>query len=332
LNALQEKAPAILYTSHAGQELGRAVADVLFGDVNPAGRVNMTWYKSVDQLPDFMDYDIIQGGRTYQYFEGEPLYPFGHGLSYSNFRYEGLQLSADRVSAEANAEVEITCRVMNTSDLPGEEVVQFYVRAGASRVKRPRLQLMDFTRIALGAGESKEITFRMPLKALAIWDVTRERFCVESGDYIVLIGSSSADLRLEGRLQVQGETIPPRDLKQITKAMNYDAYQGMELGECVEGGSAVYVKGKSGWLAYRDAELGTGVAGIELRAASEVDATIEIRLDQPDGPLAGRCAISAGAVQEWRSYSCALSGATNRRDVYLVIQGPAAISWLRLLS
>ncbi len=329
--ALQEKVPAILYTSHAGQELGNAVADVLFGEFNPAGRVNMTWYKSVDQLAPFMDYDIIQGGRTYQYFEGKPLYPFGHGLSFSEFHYEELRLSANRVEAGKDAAVEVTCRVTNTSSRAGEEVVQLYVRAETSRVKRPRLQLADFKRIALAPGETSEVTFLLPLESLAIWDVTRERFCIESGEYAVMLGASSGDLRLEGRLAVAGEAIPPRDLKQVTRAVNYDAYEGVHLGECVEGGPAV-VSGKKGGLVFRDVELGSGISGIELRAAATEDAAVEVRLDGPAGPLAGRCTIPAGGEQQWRSFSCGLKAASGRRDVYLVLDGPVALGWFRMMA
>ncbi|WP_234032742.1 glycoside hydrolase family 3 protein [Paenibacillus faecalis] len=332
LNALEEHVPAILYTSHAGQELGRAVADILFGEINPAGRVNMTWYKSSDQLPAFMDYDIIQGGRTYQYFEGEPLYPFGHGLSYSDFRYEDLRLSASQVEAGRDTAVELSCRVTNISERAGEEVVQLYVRLGDSRVKRPRLQLADFQRIALMPGETADVTFRLPLESLSIWDVTRERFCIESGEYTVLIGSSSNDLRLEGRLMVVGETIPPRNLKRVTRAANYDAYEGIFLGECTKGGSAAIVSGEAGWLAFRDAELGEGIFGIELRAANTEEAIIEVRLDEPDGPLAGRCVIPAGGKQNWRSFSFGLTAASGRRDVYLILRGAVSLSWFRMMA
>ncbi|RCW42489.1 glycoside hydrolase family 3 protein [Paenibacillus prosopidis] len=332
LNALQEKAKAIIYTSHAGQELGRAVADVLFGDVNPAGRVNMTWYKSVDQLPPFMDYDIIRGGRTYQYFEGEALYPFGHGLSYSEFRYEALQLSPNRVVAGTDTAAQVSCRVTNISDCEGEEVVQLYVRADKSRVKRPRLQLADFKRIALAPGESAEVTFQLQLESLAIWDVTRDRFCLESGTYTVMLGASSADLRLEGRLTVAGETIPPRDLTRVTRAANYDAYQGIHLGECIEGGSAAAVHGDRGWLAFHDAELGAGISAVELRAAATEDAVVEIRLDGPDGPIAGMCKIPAGGEQDWRSLTCGLTGASGRHDVYLVLDGPVSLGWFRMIN
>lgn len=332
LNALQEKAKAIIYTSHAGQEIGRAVTDVLFGDVNPAGRVNMTWYKSVDQLPPFMDYDIIHGGRTYQYFEGEPLYPFGHGLSYSEFRYEALQLSPNRVVAGKDTAAQVSCRVTNISDCEGEEVVQLYFRADKSRVKRPRLQLADFKRIALAPGESAEVTFQLQLESLAIWDVTRDRFCLESGTYTVMLGASSADLRLEGRLVVAGETIPPRDLTRVTRAANYDAYQGIHLGECVEGGSAAAVNGDKGWLAFCDAELGAGISAVELRAAATENAAVEVRLDGPDGPIAGKCKILAGGEQDWRSLTCGLTGASGRHDVYLVLDGPVSLGWFRMIA
>lgn len=332
LNAIQAKAKAIIYTSHAGQELGRAVADVLFGDVNPAGRVNMTWYKSVDQLPPFMDYDIILGGRTYQYFEGQPLYPFGHGLSYSDFRYEALQLSASSAEAGTDTAVQVSCRVTNISDCEGEEVVQLYVRADKSRVKRPRLQLADFKRIALAPGESAEVTFHLQLESLAIWDVTRDQFCLESGTYTIMLGASSADLRLEGSLTVAGETIPPRDLKKVTRAANYDAYQGIHLGECIEGGSAAAVNGDKGWLAFHDAELGSGISAVELRAAATEDAVIEVRLDGPDGPIAGKCKIPAGGEQDWRSLTCGLTGASDRRDVYLILDGCVSLSWFRMMA
>ncbi|MCM3626105.1 glycoside hydrolase family 3 C-terminal domain-containing protein [Paenibacillus glycanilyticus] len=332
LNTIAEKVPAILYTSHAGQELGRAVTDVLFGEANPAGRVNMTWYKSVDQLPPFMDYDIIRRGRTYQYFEGEPLYPFGHGLSYSEFHYKDIRLSASQVELGTCSEVEISCSVTNAGNRRGEEVVQLYVRAGQSRVKRPRLQLADFKRIALAPGETVDLTFRLSLESLAIWDVTRERFCVESGDYSVLLGASSSDLRMEGKLAVAGETIPPRDLAKLTRAANYDMYEGIHLGECAEGGSAAAVSGHTGWIAFCDAELGEGVSAFEFRAACTEDASIEIRLDALGGPLIGSCSIPAGAAQAWGTFSCGMSMAGGRHDVYLVLKGRLSVAWFRVIA
>ncbi|GGA34042.1 hypothetical protein GCM10010917_19090 [Paenibacillus physcomitrellae] len=334
LNWADEHVPAILYTTHAGQELGHAVADVLFGEVNPAGRLNMTWYKSVDQLPEFMDYDIIQGGRTYRYFEGEPLYPFGHGLSYSSFRYDELSLDRSCVSAdqdggggESGQTVTVTARVTNTSSRPGEEVVQLYGRAGQSRVKRPLKQLLAFRRVLIQPGETAEVHFTLPLSELAVWDVTRERFCIETGLYHVMAGPSSANLPLSAELEVRGEVIPPRDLKQPVKAVNYDAYEGVLIGECREGGSAVEVKTQSGWIAFMDAEFGDGVRTVRLRAASQTAGAAEVRLQSPDGPLAGRAELTAGGAQEWRDYTAELSsGVSGRQDIYIVLTGKTSLS------
>lgn len=341
LNWADANVPAILYTSHAGQELGHALADVLFGDTNPAGRLNMTWYKSVDQLPEFMDYDIIKGGRTYQYFEGDVLYPFGHGLSYTTFRYDGLRLAEDRLDASGSpeAEVRLTCRVTNTGKLAGEEVVQIYGRANQSRVKRPRKQLLGFRRVMLQPGETAEVEFAVPVSQLAIWDVTRERYCVESGTYTFLAGASSENLPLSAGLTVDGETIPPRDLKRPTQAINYDDYEGVWIGECAEGGSAVELKGAGGWIAFADAEFGSGAGSLRVRAAvGAADSAVEVRLGSPEGALAGRLAWHSNASsnanasesewgsREWKEYACELNGVAGRQDVYLVLSGAVAIS------
>lgn len=326
LNWVDANVPAILYTTHVGQELGHALVDVLFGDANPAGRLNMTWYKSVNQLPDFMDYDIIKNGRTYQYFEGEALYPFGHGLSYTSFRYDELRLAEEHLSASADQEINLTCRVTNTGSLPGEEVVQLYGRAEQSRVKRPRKQLLAFRRVLLQPGESADVAFTIPLAQLAMWDVTRERYCIENGLYTIMAGASSENLALAATLDVDGEIIPPRDLKQVIKAINYDSYEGMLIGECAEGGSAAEVKDRSGWIGFADAEFEDGAGTLQVRAASTADAVIEVRLGSPEGPLAGRTALKAGGAQEWQDYTCELIGVNGRQNVYLVVSGAAAIS------
>ncbi|WP_150265164.1 glycoside hydrolase family 3 protein [Paenibacillus tepidiphilus] len=335
LNWVNEHVPAVLYTTHAGQEIGNAVADVLFGDVNPAGRLNMTWYSSVDQLPEFMDYDVIKRGRTYQYFTGEPLYPFGHGLSYSTFRYDGLVLDREQAVAGHDGEVSITATVTNTGDRAGEEVVQLYGHAEHSRVKRPLKQLLAFRRILLQPGETAEVSFTLPLSELAIWDVTRERFCIETGSYSFLAGASSASLPVSATLAVQGEVIPPRDLRQPVKAVNYDDYEGILIGECREGGSAAEVAGAgagaSGWIAFADAEFGEGVSSVKLRAAAPEAAVAEIRLQSPEGPLAGTVSLAGEGAQEWRDYTAGLSGVSGRQDVYIVLNGKAALSTVQFM-
>ncbi|OWR31962.1 beta-glucosidase [Saccharibacillus sp. O23] len=329
LNWVNDNVPAVLYSTHAGQEVGRAIADVLFGEENPAGRLSMTWYKSVEQLPAFMDYDIIQGNRTYRYFDGEPLYPFGYGLSYTTFRYDALTLDAPSISAAEGAKIDLIVTVTNTGDRGGEEVVQLYGRVEESRVKRPLKQLLAFRRVKLAAGETKEVSFSIPLAELAVWDVTQERFVIENAKYTLSAGSSSEELPLSAALEVSGETIPPRDLTQPTRAINYDAYEGVILGECREGGNAVEVVDESGWIAFRDAEFGSGAKSVVIRAASAAGGTIDVRLGSAEGQLVGTASVEAGGAQQWTDAKIDVNGVQGRQDIVITLNGKIAVSGLR---
>jgi beta-glucosidase len=151
-NFAAEHATALLAAWYGGEEAGNAIAETLAGASNPAGRLPVTFYKSVDQLPPFTDYDMK--GRTYRYFKGDPLYNFGFGLSYSTFQYSGL--TAERTSRGA----EIRATVKNTSDRDGDEVVQLYV-AGGPGEDEPIRNLRGFQRIHLRAGESRQVSFTL---------------------------------------------------------------------------------------------------------------------------------------------------------------------------
>lgn len=190
-----ENIKAILYSAHGGQEEGSAIADVLFGDYNPAGRLTMTWYASVDQLPDITDYDIIGGKRTYMYFDGTPLYPFGYGLSYAEFEYSDLELSSRSIGRHSRLRVSVD--VKNISDIPGDEVVQLYVKDVRASVKRPNKELLGFKRITVPAGKTRTVKFSLPANELAFWDENEKEFTVEPGRYKLMLGSSSADIKLD---------------------------------------------------------------------------------------------------------------------------------------
>ena len=142
INFAQEKLPAILWSATGAQDMGAAIAETLLGHNNPAGRLNMTWYQGDHQLPDMDDYDVIGKGRTYRYFEGEALYPFGHGLSYTQFTYSDLT-----VTLQEGTRLCISLQVENTGSRVGDEVVQIYGTAPASRVKKPLRQLLGFRRL-----------------------------------------------------------------------------------------------------------------------------------------------------------------------------------------
>lgn len=196
---VKEHAPAILEAWWAGEEGGHAIADVLFGDVNPGGRLPYTVYASESQVPPQDEYDISKG-FTYMYVNGRPLFPFGHGLSYTQFEYSNLRISAKQVSPDGK--VTIAADVANIGERAGDEVVQLYVRDVECRVKRPARELRGFQRISLKPGEKKTVTLDLPAQKLAFYDVKTHGFVVEPGEFEVMVGSSSEDIRLKGTLEV----------------------------------------------------------------------------------------------------------------------------------
>jgi beta-glucosidase len=196
----QRNLPAILVAWYPGQQGGSAVADVLFGDVSPSGRLPVTFYRSADQLPPFADYDMK--GRTYRYFEGDPLYVFGHGLSYTRFEYTELHVGKARLGAGETVKVSVSVR--NVGARPGDEVVQLYARAVAPKVPMPLKQLRGFERVSLKPGEQRRVTFRLsPAEDLAHYDVAGQAFVVDPGEYEIQLGASSRDIRLTARVSVQ---------------------------------------------------------------------------------------------------------------------------------
>jgi beta-glucosidase len=196
----QANVPAIVHITHAAQEQGTAIADVIFGDYNPGGHLTTTWPASLDQLPPFESYDIRKG-HTYQYFKGAPLYPFGHGLSYSTFEYSNLRVSAPTLAKNGSTTVSVT--IKNTSARAGDEVAQFYVEHVASKVPRPIKALKGFQRVSLKAGESRTIQLPLKADALAFWDVGASAWTLEPGQVKVSIGSSSTLIRLSTVVTVQ---------------------------------------------------------------------------------------------------------------------------------
>ena len=196
----QAHVPGILEAWYPGQAGGTAVADVLFGDYNPGGRLPVTFYRSTSDLPPFEDYRMA--GRTYRYFDGTPLYPFGYGLSYTTFAYSGLTASAGTLRPRDTLLVSVN--VKNTGSRAGEEVVQLYVRHVGSAVPRAKRDLRGFQRVALLPGEQRTVRFRLPASALAYWDTVSHGWKVESDRVAVEIGASSADIRATKTIRVIG--------------------------------------------------------------------------------------------------------------------------------
>ena len=213
VNWADENVPAIVEAWYPGEEGGTALADVLFGDYNPGGRLPVTFYKSVSQLPPFDDYSMQN--RTYRYFKGEPLYPFGFGLSYTKFKYDNLKPSSKSINAGENVTIQAT--VENTGSRAGEEVVQMYVTQLGASVPVPIRSLAGVTRISLKPGEKRAVTFVLNNRQMSVID-NQGRRVVEPGELLITIGGkqpgftghadASTTSVIQGRLMVKGKPVP----------------------------------------------------------------------------------------------------------------------------
>jgi beta-glucosidase len=195
----KEHVPAILEAWWNGVEGGDAIADVIFGDYNPAGRLPLTVYASESQVPPQDEYDITKG-FTYMYIQGQPLFAFGHGLSYTEFTYGKLELSDQRITAQGQVTAAID--ITNSGQREGDEVVQLYVHEVEPCVKRPAEELRGFQRIHLMAGETRKVTFAVRGEKLAFYDESIHAFRVNPGPFQILVGAASDDIRSKAELEV----------------------------------------------------------------------------------------------------------------------------------
>ncbi|MFI7875174.1 glycoside hydrolase family 3 C-terminal domain-containing protein [Streptomyces salinarius] len=302
--------PAVLWTAHGGQAAGTALARVLAGDVSPAGRLPQTWYADDADLPDLLDYDVIGGRQTYLYFEGTPLFPFGHGLSYASFGY------ADLAAEVGDRTVSVSFTVTNTGEVAADEVAQLYVRAEGPSVPRPRRELLAHRRFTLAPGASTRVAFEVPLSALAFWDVAHGRWRLEPGPYALLVGASSEDVRLSTTLTLDAEPAAPRPVgERGLEAADFDEQSGTQIVDRTKtaGDAVTPTPGGTGELLYRSCDFGTGVTRTTLSVAGT--GTVEMALDggtwtpalSPSAPAAGPYdyteldgAFTAGGVHDLR--------------------------------
>ncbi|WP_031484993.1 glycoside hydrolase family 3 C-terminal domain-containing protein [Streptomyces bicolor] len=312
--------PAMLWTSHGGQAAGTALARVLAGDVSPAGRLPQTWYADDAELPDLLDYDVIGARQTYLYFEGTPLFPFGHGLSYATFSYADLDTG---VTDEA---LHVSFTVTNTGDVTADEVAQLYTRAVDPTVPRPRRELVAHDRVRLEPGERRELSFEVPLRTFDFWDVTRGGWRREPGPYELLAGASSEDIRLRTTVLLDGEAPAPRPvLQRGLSAADFDEQSGVAIVDRTKtsGDAVTAAQGRSGELVYRDCDFGDGVA--EMTASISGDGVVEISLD--GGPaLAVLTSKAADASPYDYSTLSAEIIAEGVRDVHIRLRGPLRLA------
>jgi beta-glucosidase len=190
--------PAIIQAWYPGEEGGRAVAEVLFGNMNPAGRLPITFYRATKELPAFDDYSM--NNRTYRYFNGKPLFAFGHGLSYTRFKYGGGKLEAEDFRAADT--VKLSFVLMNAGKCDGDEVAQVYFRELNSGLPQSKPALCGFTRVHLAKGKSTAVAMDIPAERFRHWDIIKKQYVVDPGRYELLIGGASDDIRLRIRLKI----------------------------------------------------------------------------------------------------------------------------------
>ncbi|GAA2397604.1 glycoside hydrolase family 3 C-terminal domain-containing protein [Streptomyces glaucosporus] len=321
--------PALLWTAHGGQAAGQALAAVLAGDVSPGGRLPQTWYASDADLPGLLDYDIIGARTTYLYFDGTPLYPFGHGLSYTSFSYGALSVSHDGETLTAR------CTVTNTGRTGGDEVVQLYVRAedvAGRALPRPHRALAAHRRIRLAPGASHEVEFAVPLAgALGFWDVAHRRWTVAPGVYGVDVGASSADIRATASVRVDGEPPAPRPVTSV-RAADWDEQRGTHLVDLSrERGDAVAPTGpEPGELAFHACDFGDGPAGVAVTAAREEPGAAEVVLRLAGGRvLASLTVPSTGDRYAYTTVRAALPDPpTGVHDLRVTLHGPLRLARL----
>ncbi|MCT7355506.1 glycoside hydrolase family 3 C-terminal domain-containing protein [Streptomyces sp. 15-116A] len=313
--------PAVLWTAHGGQAAGTALARVLAGDVSPAGRLPQTWYADDADLPGLLDYDVIGSRQTYLYFDGTPLFPFGHGLSYAAFSYGELTA---RITGES---VHVSFSVTNTGAVTADEVAQLYTRAVDPSVPRPRRELVGHRRVTLAPGERTELSFELPLPAFAFWDVRVGRWRVEPGPYELLAGASSEDVRLRTTITLDGEpTQPRRILQRGLDAADFDEQCGTEIADRgkVSGDAVTPRAGQTGELLFRDCDFGDGTQEVSVEVSGS--GAVELSLDGgpvlatlfPETPTPGPYA--------YVTLRASLPAVTGVHDVRLGLRGPVRLA------
>ncbi len=200
INWSKENVPAILHISQSSQELGNGLADVIFGNVSPAGRLVQTWSASIDQLPGMLDYNI-RNGHTYMYDKNEPLFPFGYGLTYTDFDY--AKMKTEKPEIRDGETINVTVTIENKGNYDSDEVVQLYAGFPDSQVERPAIALKGFKRVFISKGQTKDVVIPLDSEDLKYWDVDKHAFVLEKGKINIFAGPSSADAKLKGQLSAK---------------------------------------------------------------------------------------------------------------------------------
>ncbi len=326
--------PAVVWSSHGGQELGHGLTDVLLGDVEPTGRLTQAWPADEAWAGDVLDYDVIGGRTTEWYAAAPPRFGLGHGLTYGDVRYTGLRTDAPE-PVDDGATVVVRVEVANDGPRPAHELVQVYVDAPDHRLPYPH-RLVAHGRVVVAPGASAVVELPVAVADLAVWDVTRDRWVVEPGRYVLGAGPSSAHVALRADVVVTGEPVPPRDLRTApVRAADADVLDGVDLAALTPDlGTCVQVRRdrSSGSVVLRDCAIGDATS-VELRVARTRDgvAAVEVVDDATGHVLALADVPATGGRYDWTEVTVPLTPASHGpADLRLRLHGAARLSTLRL--
>lgn len=341
-------ASAVVWSSHGGQELGPGLTDVLVGDVEPTGRLAQAWPADAAQAGDLLEYDVVGARTTDWWCPTPPRYALGHGRTYGDVRYvaaaaspaahdvSGLDLDRGPGGAGTPDEPAVEVRVTVANDGPrtAHELVQVHADAPGHRLPFPH-RLVAHARVALRPGASADVTLRVPVRELATWDVTRDRWVVEPGTYVLAAGPSGADLPLRTTVEVTGPAVPPRAvLGRAVRAADADERHGLELTDRTrEAGDAVQVprgRGRGHVVLRTCATAGATTLTAEVARTRAGAAAVTVCDDASGRVLAHLEVPEGGGRYDWATVTATVGAVGDVTDLRVTLAGPARLATVRL--
>ena len=304
--AVEDKFATVMHSSHAGPAMGTAIAKTLFGEISPAGRCPVTWYSSESELCDIKDYNIIRTESTYRYYNGSAVFPFGHGLSYTAFRYSALSLN--KTAFSVGERVEVSLEVSNVGNRASDEVVQIYVTAPSFSSAVPKKELRAFRRIHIPSGESAFITLAFDTDDLRFWDINENKFALWSGIYEIGAGTSSADILRTCEITINGEDYCGIDVtKPVPAAASWEYVDAEFRTDKALNEYALFQK-NGGSITFENCFL-NGENKIEITASNPSRRAVVSVIQADSGEVLGAVEIPpTGALDRFKTFTADIRG------------------------
>ena len=324
-----KRATAIMHITHAGPAMGYAVKRTLFGEVSPAGRCPVTWYKSADELCDIKDYNIIRTGSTYLFYEGEPLFPFGHGLSYTTFRYGSVK--TDKRTYEKGEKIYVTLDVENVGGCDSEEVVQLYVSEPKAVPVRAFRRLKAFARVFVPRGESVRVQLEVDVSELELWDPNTRDYSVFSGVYELQVGSSSADIRRTAEINIAGKEYEGIDITKCIPAVDCCDYMGVEYLADEQLEEYALLRDWQSFMRF-DRCIFKSYHAVEIVASNPGTPVKLTFINEDTGALVAECEVPpTGSLTEFRKVSASTEAVTGIGKLKIITSGALCLKSFKFI-